>query len=178
MPAAGDFTVTVGGSAVAVSAVAVDGAKVVLTLAEEAQSGDAVVLSYTPGAVPIADAAGNEAAALVGEAVDGGVDARAPAVSAAEVRGAVVTVVYDEPLDESSVPVGGGLRGDGGRRRGGGERGAGERRLGGAGAGRGGAGGPDGGAGVHAGDVADTRRGGGGCGGVRRRAVRWSTVRR
>ena len=78
VPAAGDFAVTVGGSAVAVSAVAVDGAKVVLTLAEEAESGDAVVLSYTPGAVPIADAAGNEAAALVGESVDGGVDARAP----------------------------------------------------------------------------------------------------
>ena len=104
-PAAGDFTVTVGGSAVAVSAVAVDGAKVVLTLAEAAESGDAVVLSYTPGTVPMADAAGNEAAALAGESVDAGVDARAPSVSAAEVRGAEVTVVYDEPLDEGSVPA-------------------------------------------------------------------------
>ncbi|MDE2781386.1 MAG: SwmB domain-containing protein, partial [Gemmatimonadota bacterium] len=65
-PAPGDFAVTAAGAAVAVGRVVVGGSSVTLTLAGAVQAGQAVRLDYTPGANPIRDKAGNDAAALSG----------------------------------------------------------------------------------------------------------------
>ena len=69
-PAPGDFTVTVDGTAVAVSTVEVANRQTVrLTLSEAVRSGDGVTIDYTPGANPIEDLWGNEAIAVNGRAV-------------------------------------------------------------------------------------------------------------
>ena len=64
VPAAGDFTVTVGGEARGVSEVSVSGSDVTLTLASAVMAGDEVTVSYTPGDNPIRDGDGLEAAAI------------------------------------------------------------------------------------------------------------------
>ena len=69
-PAAGDFAVSVTDSVTAVvsqsevAGVDVDGVYVSLRLSVRVRHGDAVAVSYVPGADPIQDAAGNPAAAL------------------------------------------------------------------------------------------------------------------
>ena len=74
-PAVGDFAVSVVDwvtsvvSTPAVSAVSISGVEVTLTLAVAVRYGDAVALDYTPGADPIQDGPGNDAAALDGQAV-------------------------------------------------------------------------------------------------------------
>ncbi len=69
-PAASDFSVSVAGSSVAVSNVSISGKEVALTLATGAEYDDTVSLSYTvPASNPIQDTAGNDAAALSGQAV-------------------------------------------------------------------------------------------------------------
>jgi len=69
-PAASAYTVTAGGSPVAVNAVNVDGATVTLTLATAVTRGQTVTLGYTvPGTAPVQDTAGNSAAALTTQAV-------------------------------------------------------------------------------------------------------------
>ena len=63
--AAGDFTVSGGDQARAVSNAAVSGSAVALTLDPAVEHGEtAVTVSYTPGTNPIRDVAGNEAEAL------------------------------------------------------------------------------------------------------------------
>ncbi len=67
VPAAGAFSVNGGHS---VTAVNVTGSTVALTLSPAVIAGEAgLTLSYTPGASPIEDLAGNDAAALVNQAV-------------------------------------------------------------------------------------------------------------
>ncbi len=69
-PEADDFTVTVDGSQSAtVSSPAVSGMTVTLTLSPAVAANQAVTVSYTPGASPIKDAAGNEAEGLSDETV-------------------------------------------------------------------------------------------------------------
>ncbi|MET0322535.1 MAG: SwmB domain-containing protein [Duganella sp.] len=58
-----------GGAGAAPTAAAVSGATVTLTFATAATAGQAAALSYTAGAAPIRDAAGNSAANLAGYAV-------------------------------------------------------------------------------------------------------------
>ena len=108
-PAAGAFTVTVEGSAVSVSNVAVSGMAVTLTLGAAADAREAVSLDYAPpGASPIRDAAENPAAALTGETVTNNTpDTRAPELETAEVNGDTLTLTYDEALDETSTPAAG-----------------------------------------------------------------------
>ena len=70
VPARTDFAVRVGSSARAVSNVAVSGSAVTLTLASAVTAGQVVTVSYTAAAAnPIQDAAGNDAANLVNQAV-------------------------------------------------------------------------------------------------------------
>ena len=116
VPAAGQFTVTVAGSAASLSAsnaVAVSGRTVTLTLASAVTAGQAVTMSYTvPTSNPIQDAAGNDAGALTNRAVTnntprGTGDATAPRLSTATVNGARLTLTYNEALDGTSVPAAG-----------------------------------------------------------------------
>ena len=68
-PAPGDFTVEVDGSGRSVSGVSVSGRVVTLTLASVVAHDETVTVSYSPGANPIRDAAGNGAIGLSNEPV-------------------------------------------------------------------------------------------------------------
>ncbi len=70
IPSSSDYELLVDGSPKAVTAVALSGRLLTLTLASPAvTSGQTVTLSYTPGSAPVQDTTGNNAAALVNEAV-------------------------------------------------------------------------------------------------------------
>ena len=69
VPASGDFSIGTGGDAQSVTAAGVSGTDVTLTLSPGVASGDAVTVSYSAGANPIQDTAGNDAANLVDESV-------------------------------------------------------------------------------------------------------------
>ena len=69
-PAAGDFTVQVGGNGRTVTGVSVSGSVVTLTLDPAVGHGETgITVSYTPGMHPIRDLAGNDAGALTDELV-------------------------------------------------------------------------------------------------------------
>ena len=68
-PVSGDFTVQVDGSGRSVSGVSVSGRVVTLTLASVVAHDETVTVSYSPGANPIRDAAGNGAIGLSNEPV-------------------------------------------------------------------------------------------------------------
>ena len=107
VPVIGDFTVTVAGSTVSVTGVAMTRSAVVLTLADAVTAGQRVTVSYTRGANPIRDTHANryKAANLDGVAVDNRAsDTRAPRLVSATVQGNVLTLVYDEALDPSRKP--------------------------------------------------------------------------
>ena len=99
VPAVGDFVVQSGGNTINVSQVSVDGSKVTLTLAAAVQPNQAVSIDYTPGANPIQDASGNDAAPL------SGTDVRPPQLTRAAVNAGTLVLTYDETLDAASVPA-------------------------------------------------------------------------
>ena len=101
VPAVGDFVVQSGGNTINVSQVSVDGSKVTLTLAAAVQPNQAVSIDYTPGANPIQDAAGNDAAPL------SGTDVTPPQLTRAAVNAGTLVLTYDETLDGVSVPSAG-----------------------------------------------------------------------
>ena len=71
VPAAGDYSVSVAGTAAAPTGVAVSGSQVELTLAAAPAEDAAVTVSYTvPATNPVQDGVGNEAAALSAQTVD------------------------------------------------------------------------------------------------------------
>ena len=111
VPAPGAFAVTAAGSTVSANGVSVAGSAVTLTLANAVQANQTVTLDYTPGANPIQDAAGNDAAPLSGQAVTnntpGGpvTDTRPPLLTRATVNGDTLVLTYDETLDGASVPA-------------------------------------------------------------------------
>lgn len=103
VPANGDFAV---GGGHAVTAVSVTGTDVVLALAPAVLAGESgLTVSYTPGASPLQDMAGNDAAALVSQAVtnstgSGPLTLVANAdVSASDVRVSGATNLFDA-IDE------------------------------------------------------------------------------
>ena len=112
-PTAGSFVVNVGGVPVAVSAVAIDGSNVVLTLASPVVNGAAVTVAYTDptagnDASAIQDAAGNDAASLAPTGVGNAVpDSTPPAfVSAAtSADGTALVLSYSEALDAANAPL-------------------------------------------------------------------------
>ena len=99
VPAVGDFVVQSGGNTINVSQVSVDGSKVTLTLAAPVQPNQAVSIDYTPGANPIQDASGNDAAPL------SGTDVTPPQLTRAAVNAGTLVLTYDETLDDASVPA-------------------------------------------------------------------------
>ena len=105
-PAASAYTVTVGGTARAVSDVDVTGTDVTLTLASAVQAGQTVTVTYAvPANNPVQDPGGLTAAALTDEAVTNATGAVAPMLSTAEVDGTELVLTYDEALDEASEPA-------------------------------------------------------------------------
>ena len=110
VPAAGAFTVKVDGSPVplaASGAVSVGETAVTLTLADPVAASVRVTVDYAvPTVNPIRDLDGNAAAPLSGQFVVNATsgDTRAPAFLLATLNGAVLTMIYDEELDTTSVP--------------------------------------------------------------------------
>ena len=112
---AGGFRVKIGtGNGPAVTAVAVDGTdatKLRLTLADRIADGTQnATLEYRPpsSGAKVGDAAGNDAEGFAGGdalAVSVTPDTTAPMLAAAAVDGARLTLTFDEPLDEASVPA-------------------------------------------------------------------------
>ena len=110
IPAAADFTVEVGGAPVSLAAgapVTVGGRTVTLTLATAVTHGQPVTVAYTPGANPIRDAAGNDAAAIPSSqsATNLTADTTAPMLFSTVVVGTTLTLTYDEALDTASTPA-------------------------------------------------------------------------
>ena len=105
-PAATDFAVTVAGSAVGVSGVDVSGSVVVLTLTSAVKKGETVTVSYTANASrPIRfHGGGDPAESFTDQAVDNAT-AQQPMLQDAVVVGTTLTLLYDEALDETSVPA-------------------------------------------------------------------------
>ena len=106
-PAPGDFTVQVASDPDrGIDSVAVSGSAVTLTLAAAVLKSEAVMVSYTPGANPIQDPAGNPAAALNRMPVH---NSTAPpalmTTDAATVKGDKIVLSYDQDLDASSQPA-------------------------------------------------------------------------
>ena len=108
-PPADSFTVKVGGSEAslaATGAVAVAGRSVILTLAAAVSAGDAVTVSYTGSGDQRIENDHSDAADFVDQPVRNVTgDATAPVLSRATVRGATLTLTWDEALDPESVPA-------------------------------------------------------------------------
>ena len=86
----------------------VDGVTATVTLAAAVAQGETVTVAYAkPGSNPLQDAFGNEVAGFSGKtaANDSGADNKPPAFSGAAVNGATLTLTFDEPLDEWSLPA-------------------------------------------------------------------------
>ena len=110
VPAAGAFTVRVAGSPRGLAAdnpVVISGRVVTLNLSPAVTHGQRVAVSYAvPGTNPVQDTAGNAASAFTNRAVNNITDdTTAPALSTATVRGARLTLTYDETLKSGSVPA-------------------------------------------------------------------------
>ena len=96
----------IAGTLKAVSAVAVAARTVTLTVVAITE-GETITLDYTPGTNPIQDLAGNDAAALSGQAVTNNVDTTAPTFQSAatDTDGTTVTLTFSEALDTGNVPA-------------------------------------------------------------------------
>src|SRR3990167_8856519 len=111
VPAVGDFAVVVAGGADVVTVVAVNGSAVKLTLTTAATEGQVVTVSYTAGASPIQDIAGNDAANLVAQSVENFTDpvvvpdTQAPRLSKIYGSGTQIVLDYDEQLTENSPTI-------------------------------------------------------------------------
>ena len=110
VPANADFSIGTDGNEQSVTAVVVSGTGVTLTVSPGLASGDAVTVSYTAGAGPIQDIAGNDAVNLANELVTNNTpapDSTPPALSTAEVNGSSLVLTHNETLDTNSVPANG-----------------------------------------------------------------------
>ena len=101
----GGFTVLIdGATGPAVTAIAIDGATMTLSLATEIADGTQnVTLEYTrpSSGAKIRDAVGNDAGSFTGLTVTVKADKRAPEVTDATVDGETLAVKFDEPLADS-----------------------------------------------------------------------------
>ena len=104
-PDQGDFTVAVAGSAAVINSASLSGVSVIITLANEVQAGQVVLVSYTPGSSPIEDFGNTPAAAFSGESVTNATPVTIPVLSSAAVVGETLTMRYSEALDEGSTPA-------------------------------------------------------------------------
>ncbi|MCE2518359.1 MAG: hypothetical protein J4G15_00815 [Alphaproteobacteria bacterium] len=105
-PAPGDFALTVAGATRSVSAVDVSGLTVVLTLSSAVAEGETVTVGYTKGTTPLRleGGTGSPAETFAARAVTN-VTGETPTLESAVVHVRTLTMVFDEALDESSVPA-------------------------------------------------------------------------
>jgi hypothetical protein len=97
-PALADFTVAIqSGGSIQVTSVQISGNTVALTLGRAPAAGEVLTLTYTPGANPVQDAAGNAVAAIAAAALV--VDTVAPVVTAGQ------TLAYTEDLITGVAPT-------------------------------------------------------------------------
>lgn len=97
-PALTDFAVAVqGGGSIQVTSVGISGNTVTLTLGRAPAAGETLLLTYTPGANPVQDAAGNAVAAIAAAPLV--VDTVAPVVTAGQ------TLAYTEDLITGVAPT-------------------------------------------------------------------------
>ncbi|MEB3232298.1 MAG: FG-GAP-like repeat-containing protein [Leptolyngbyaceae bacterium] len=110
-PVGGAYTVTVNGVQRTVNSADANGTTVTLTLASPVVGGETVAISYAvPGTNPVQDVAGNDAAALTGQAVTNtspAADTTSPVFQTGTVNGSTLTLTYNEALDGASDPAGG-----------------------------------------------------------------------
>lgn len=107
VPSTSAFVVTTDGNNRSLTSVSVTGSQVFITLAVPVLAANVVVISYTAGASPIEDRAGNNAANLVGRAVTNLTpgDTSPPTISSLTVNAASLVVQYSENLDPNSIPA-------------------------------------------------------------------------
>ena len=86
-----------------VESVDLSGSRVTLTLETPAMPGEEVTLSYSTGKKPIKHITGVEATSFTNMPVEN--IGKAPVLVDASVQGDQLTLTYDEPLDETSVPT-------------------------------------------------------------------------
>jgi len=98
VPAPANFYVTVSGSARAVTAVAVQGTTVTLTLQSGVVLGQEVKVSYSRGASPIRDLSGNSAAALNGTVISNTQQTTLPRPVSGTVSGSLITITFSDSL--------------------------------------------------------------------------------
>ena len=106
-PTPGNFTVTVDGGNVPVSSAASSGATLQLTLQNEVQAGQVVLLSYmtTSGTTLVQDVDGVAAPQFSALAVTNNTPATVPALQSASALGNSLLMSYSEALDEGSTPT-------------------------------------------------------------------------
>jgi len=100
VPSPANFYVTVNNFPRAVTAVAINGAAMTLTLQSGVSAGQAIKLSYSVGAAPIQDLSGNQAASIVSVDVTNTPDSTLPRPIAGTANGAAVTLQFSEPLQD------------------------------------------------------------------------------
>ena len=86
-----------------VESLSVSGSRVTLILETPAMPGEEVTLSYSTGKKPIKHITGVEATSFTNMPVEN--IGKAPVLVDASVQGDQLTLTYDEPLDETSVPT-------------------------------------------------------------------------
>ena len=103
VPAATSFSVSVGGVATTVNAVALSGSIATLTLAGAVEADDAVTVSYTqPASGGLQDSTMNRTASFGPLTAT---NRAAPAPSAASVDGAALTLTFNADLDTTATPL-------------------------------------------------------------------------
>lgn len=103
VPQKSSFSVLVGGSAAEITGVAVANNTVTLTLSSTVIPNQTVTVTYIPGATPIKDLAGNQAALFTGYSVTAGSTAAAT-LSSISIDGTKLTLQYSGALNASIIP--------------------------------------------------------------------------
>ncbi|MGG3841044.1 SwmB domain-containing protein [Paenibacillus thiaminolyticus] len=102
--AADQFTVWVDGKTRAITRISQDGRKVTLSLLHLITNGQVVKMRYAPDRYPLQDRAGHPVPAISEQYVRNLNDTKPPVLEAAEVKGSVLRLVYNEGLKADQVP--------------------------------------------------------------------------
>nr|WP_255570718.1 Ig-like domain-containing protein [Cohnella sp. CFH 77786] len=103
--ASAQFIVKRSGTAMYPTTVSVGGSSVTLNLPVSVASTESVTVSYTPGGSPLQDTVGNNVAAFADYNVGNSSDTTSPLLSAAYVSGNKISLVYNELLRTSPLPL-------------------------------------------------------------------------